>query len=204
MYICLVVLYKDTHNVRLTKKIPHFFRVFAFQPLKTLIMNDIEIKKIRKDLKMSQKGFAKILGVGERAVQTWESGERNISQSALLLLKMILKESEQSVSFKNTSDNDIDYKEEVVKGLVARVKLLEKSVDTLNTALLVQSGIFQKEVSVNRSKKIDPEIFNSVKHFYKNDLSKFDIEDLKKTYVFLSDEVVLEQTSLYETAYKTE
>ncbi len=64
-------------------------------------MNNLEIKKIRKELGKSQKEFAKMLGVGDRAVQTWESGERNISQSAEILLKMIINNGEQSVYFKN-------------------------------------------------------------------------------------------------------
>ncbi|MDB0602126.1 helix-turn-helix domain-containing protein [Tenacibaculum maritimum] len=65
-------------------------------------MSNLEIKKIRKEMNLNQKEFAKMLGVGERAVQTWESGERNISQSAELLLKMILDKNEQSAVLNNT------------------------------------------------------------------------------------------------------
>lgn len=64
-------------------------------------MNSLEVKRIRKKLGKSQKEFAKMLGVGDRAVQTWESGERNISTSAELLLEMILKDSEQSAGSQN-------------------------------------------------------------------------------------------------------
>lgn len=71
-----------------------------------LIMNNLEIKKIRKSLKLNQKSFAKMLGVGERAVQTWESGERNISGSAKILLDMILKSNEQNSVYKNINITD--------------------------------------------------------------------------------------------------
>ncbi len=72
-------------------------------------MNNLEIKKIRKELRKTQSEFAELLGVGERAVQTWESGERNISQSALLLLKMILKyEHRDTVHIINEPENDED------------------------------------------------------------------------------------------------
>lgn len=37
-------------------------------------MNDLDIKKIRTDLGVTQAELAKRLGVSERTVQNWESG----------------------------------------------------------------------------------------------------------------------------------
>jgi DNA-binding XRE family transcriptional regulator len=38
-------------------------------------MNDLEIKKVRKKLKMSQTELARLLGVSLRTIQNWEAGE---------------------------------------------------------------------------------------------------------------------------------
>lgn len=50
-----------------------------------------EIKKIREARQYSQSFFAKILNVSVRTVQSWESGKRNPSHSALRLLEIIDK-----------------------------------------------------------------------------------------------------------------
>ncbi len=49
------------------------------------------IKKIREKGGYSQGVFAKILNVSARTVQSWESGERSPSHSALRLLEVIEK-----------------------------------------------------------------------------------------------------------------
>jgi len=50
-----------------------------------------EIKKIREQKNYSQGLFAKILNVSTKTVQSWESGNRKPSQSALRLLEIIDK-----------------------------------------------------------------------------------------------------------------
>ena len=55
-------------------------------------MERLNIKKIRKELALSQTDFGKLLGVGLRSVQNWESGDRNISESAKKLLESIIKD----------------------------------------------------------------------------------------------------------------
>lgn len=67
-------------------------------------MNSLEIKKIRDSLDLTQSEFAKMLGVKIRAVQSWESGDRNISQSALLLLKLILETQSAGSKIKQSLD----------------------------------------------------------------------------------------------------
>ena len=55
-------------------------------------MNNLEIKQARTKLNKTQKEFAELLGVGTRAVQTWEDGTRNISKSSLIVLNRIMDE----------------------------------------------------------------------------------------------------------------
>ncbi|WP_281990552.1 helix-turn-helix domain-containing protein [Aquimarina aggregata] len=49
-------------------------------------MNSLQIKSYRKKHALTQKKLADIAGVSIRAVQSWEQGERNISQSVIKLL----------------------------------------------------------------------------------------------------------------------
>jgi DNA-binding transcriptional regulator YiaG len=56
--------------------------------------NTLNIKKIRTNLHLTQTAIGKLLGVGIRTVQLWESGERKMSKTAEKLLnELILKES---------------------------------------------------------------------------------------------------------------
>lgn len=50
-----------------------------------------EIKKIRERNKYSQAIFAKVLNVSVKTIQSWESGQRTPSQSALRLLEIVEK-----------------------------------------------------------------------------------------------------------------
>ena len=50
-----------------------------------------DIKKIRERRKYTQSYFAKMLNVSVRTVESWESGKRSPSQSALRLLELIDK-----------------------------------------------------------------------------------------------------------------
>ncbi len=50
-----------------------------------------EIKKIREKNRYSQGLFAKVLNVSIKTVQSWESGQRAPSQSALRLLEIVEK-----------------------------------------------------------------------------------------------------------------
>lgn len=55
-------------------------------------MNAYEIKKFRDEHNMSQSQLAELLGTSVRAVQSWEQGVRNISQSSARLLRVYSKE----------------------------------------------------------------------------------------------------------------
>lgn len=57
-----------------------------------------KIKRIRKDLGISQSIFGTIFGVGPSAVQHWEQGIRNMPSPARRLLNMLEKDSEKTLS----------------------------------------------------------------------------------------------------------
>ena len=50
---------------------------------------EIDVAEERKKLKMSQRTFAKVLGVSPRTVEAWESGRTNPSPTAKNLLYLI-------------------------------------------------------------------------------------------------------------------
>jgi len=48
-----------------------------------------EIKKLRKQLNITQAGLAKIVGEGEGAVQSWEQGQRNAGGAATKIIRLL-------------------------------------------------------------------------------------------------------------------
>lgn len=54
-------------------------------------MNALDVRKIREKYNLTQSELAKIVGGTIRAVQSWEQGQRNITQSAVKLLEMYEK-----------------------------------------------------------------------------------------------------------------
>ena len=52
-------------------------------------MNKMDVKKLRKSLKLNTKKFGELIAVSHRTVEHWEQGTRNPSKSALMLMKMI-------------------------------------------------------------------------------------------------------------------
>ena len=50
---------------------------------------DVNVAAIRKDLKLSQKAFASVLGVSTRTVEAWETGKSNPSPTARNLIFLI-------------------------------------------------------------------------------------------------------------------
>ena len=73
-------------------------------------MSELDIKKIRKDLGKTQKGFAEMLGVSERAVQSWESGKRKISKSTYMLIQNLIENKDQS-NLNDALENDLNLDE---------------------------------------------------------------------------------------------
>ncbi len=57
-------------------------------------MNSLEIKEFRKKYNLTQSDLADIVGSTIRAVQSWEQGNRNITQSAIKLISNFISEQE--------------------------------------------------------------------------------------------------------------
>ena len=55
-------------------------------------MSFLNVKKIRNELSLSQTSFGKLLGVGIRTVQLWESGDRKMSEGARILLQKVIED----------------------------------------------------------------------------------------------------------------
>lgn len=58
------------------------------------------IKQVRSDLALTQEQFAIRLGVSQGSVALWESGERNPSGSARILLEMLGLEADRAATKK--------------------------------------------------------------------------------------------------------
>lgn len=76
-------------------------------------MNSVEIKEIRKSLGLNQTEFGKIFGVTLRTVQNWESGNRNMSESAYKLLMTKLEREQSSQTNEPTESYLVKSKEGV-------------------------------------------------------------------------------------------
>ena len=63
---------------------------------KVLIMNYLEFKEIRKNLNMKQSELSKSIGVGIRAIQYWEKGERKIPETTAFFMKNLAAKKQKS------------------------------------------------------------------------------------------------------------
>lgn len=58
-------------------------------------MAPTKLKRIRKELGLTQAGLAKQLGVGQNAVARWETGARGISEPVARLVRRIRAEARE-------------------------------------------------------------------------------------------------------------
>ncbi|PVV55157.1 peptidase S24 [Chryseobacterium sp. HMWF035] len=72
-----------------------YFAYFFINNDKHIKMTNLEFKEIRKKLKMKQAEIAEAIGVGTRAVQYWEKGERKIPETTAYFVKNMLQEQQQ-------------------------------------------------------------------------------------------------------------
>ncbi|MFL0093634.1 helix-turn-helix transcriptional regulator [Tenacibaculum maritimum] len=73
-------------------------------------MNNIKIKKIRKELGLTQEEFAKKLGLHYRTIQKWESGETKIRRANTFLIEELYKKHTKGVDknkFENKNGNKL-------------------------------------------------------------------------------------------------
>lgn len=129
-------------------------------------MNNLEIKKIRKELRLTQEMFAKKLNVSKSLVQKWESGERIPDEIIISLIKKIHNNTqnntetstvnEDRVSYKSTYDINIAQAEEKIKELEKKLKsndsdLTELAIEQIKEII----SLYFKEININLAAKID-------------------------------------------------
>ncbi len=61
---------------------------------RVLIPDEIDVRRIRTELKLSQASFATYFGVSRRTIQEWEQGRRVPTGPARVLLTVISREPE--------------------------------------------------------------------------------------------------------------
>ncbi|MCH8187289.1 MAG: helix-turn-helix domain-containing protein [Proteobacteria bacterium] len=61
---------------------------------RVLIPDEIDVRRIRTELKLSQAAFATYFGVSRRTIQEWEQGRRVPTGPARVLLTVISREPE--------------------------------------------------------------------------------------------------------------
>lgn len=96
---------------------PKFFTQNYAYKYKTLdillIMNDIDVKKIREKLGISQEALAEMLGVHPRTIQNWESGSKIPNSKHAILRDLILKPQryaggeQQNINGDNINGNNV-------------------------------------------------------------------------------------------------
>lgn len=78
-----------------------------------LIMNDIDIKRIREKLGISQEALAEMVGVHPRTIQNWESGTKIPNSKHAILRDLILKPQryaggeQQNINGDNINGNNV-------------------------------------------------------------------------------------------------
>ncbi len=82
----------------LQNKKEYNLRFILFNFYKNLIMNYLEFKEIRKNLNMKQSELSKSIGVGIRAIQYWEKGERKIPETTAFFMKSLLAKKQKATN----------------------------------------------------------------------------------------------------------
>ena len=88
-------------------------------------MNGKELKKIRKELNLTQIGLAEKVGVGIRALQYWESDDRKIPSTTIVFIRNLLK-SEQNAVLNNSIPHMLRIKELRKKKNLTQKKIAEE------------------------------------------------------------------------------
>ena len=131
-------------------------------------MNDLDIKKIRTDLGLTQVEFAKRLGISMRTVQNWESGGA-IPESKHEILRALMPQQyyggnvEQANVMGDNIKNAAD---------VAMQSVLSKMIDLLAA----------KETSLQNAQAHIDRLLAIIDNLNNNDMDTIKIKVLRKTY----------------------
>lgn len=111
-----------------TKFLHAKLRVFINFFYISLTMNDLDVKKIREELNISQEALADMVGVHPRTVQNWEAGS-TIPKSKHAILRSLLEENHTNnspISCESETNRLISLLEKSQKQIDAHISLLAK------------------------------------------------------------------------------
>lgn len=103
-------------------------------------MSDFDIKKIRKELGLSQEDFAKKLGVTTRTIQNWESGGKIPNSKHeiihdLQIHKIELYGDQTNINGNNYTSNAETLLEKALEEITEQRKIIAKSQEQIDILL---------------------------------------------------------------------
>ena len=107
-------------------------------------MSDLEIKQIRKNLKISQTELAKMLGVSLRTIQNWEAGETIPNTKHEILRNLLSNEQVNEISKINISIN----KTENISNDLSDIDLLKKENTLIKNEVSVYKELAEARLEV--------------------------------------------------------
>ena len=103
-------------------------------------INTLDIKRIRTNLHLTQTALGKLLGVGIRTVQLWESGERNMTKTTKKLLNELISRESNIITDEFTLHqinlDQHDLLEDIIRRGVIPERLTEIIIDNQEKLLL--------------------------------------------------------------------
>jgi len=124
-------------------------------------MKGEELVKIRKSLKLTQKGIAEAIGVGTRAVQYWEKNQRKIPKATVAFI-VNMQNSEQSMpddqqkaikELETLRGQIIEHYNTLIEKLNSTIKELQEAPETLDNLTKLQKFVDLKTKAYNTLKK---------------------------------------------------
>lgn len=129
-------------------------------------MNNLEIKKIRKELRLTQESFADKLKVSKSLVQKWESGERTPDDFIIKMIKNIYEKTQKEIqestlrepeaTYETTYDRNIAAAEERIKEFETKLKSNDPDLTTLAIKQIktIIEGLYE-EIALHQEAKND-------------------------------------------------
>ena len=114
-------------------------------------MTDLELKKLRKDLGLTQAEMAKVVGVDIKTIQNWEGG-RKIPRTKYGILRNIQTEGlQQSLPQKNAEEASVSKSKyvtpELVEQLINEIRNQQAQLVAANNALSMTVQSQNKKIS---------------------------------------------------------
>ena len=139
-------------------------------------MNNLELKKIRKELRLTQEKLAKELNVSKSLVQKWESGERTPDDFIISLIRKIHKNAQKD-SINETEINIVNENSASYSPIEEKIKIAEQRIKELENKLKTNDPDMT-ERAISMIKSIIEKLYDEIDILQeaKNDRLKIDLE----------------------------